>query len=133
MKNILKNWFFYCFSLWLTSELFPGLVLIGTWQTILIAGALLSLLMLIVRPALSILFIPINIITFGLLSWLINVIVFYLFTILVPNVLITPWTFPGFAMNGFVIPSIEGSYLLSLLIASFIVSGIANFFRSITD
>src|SRR5690348_11087223 len=103
MKHIIRVFLFNVFALWLSSQMLPTLTATGGWQTILFAGFVLSMLMLIVQPILKILFIPINIITFGLLSWLINVIVIYLLTLFVPEMHVVPWLFPGATWAGFVV------------------------------
>ena len=124
---------FSVFGLWFASQLLPTLILSDGWQALFQAGFALSLLMLIVRPLLKILFIPINLITFGLLSWFINVIVIYLLTIFVPSVVIRAWTFPGISYFGFVIPSIYVSYSLALIISSLLVTFITNLLHSISE
>ncbi len=133
MKYLLRVFLFNIFSIWITSQIVPTLRIRGGWQTILLAGATLSLLMLIVKPILKILFIPINILTFGLLSWLVNVIVIYILTIVVPEVTILPWTFPGFNWSGFVIPAIGLTYLLSLIATSLVITFITNIFHEISE
>ncbi len=133
MKYLLRVFLFNIFGIWITSQLLPTIAVRGGWQTMLLAGATLSLLMLIVKPILKILFIPINILTFGLLSWLINVIVIYILTIVVPEVTILPWTFPGFTWSGFVIPSLRLTYVLSLIATSLVITFITNIFHEISE
>ena len=91
------------------------------------------MLMLLVAPMLKILFIPINIITFGLLSWCINVIVLYTLPFIVPHVTIQPWNFPGVVWGGFVIPQIHMSYIVSLILVSLSVSFLVNLFQNLSD
>ncbi len=133
MKYFIKVWVFYVFSLWLTKELFPAFTVGGGWGTLFISGLILSLLMLIVKPILKILFIPINILTFGLLSWFINVIVIYLLTLLAPNVAIHAWIFPGLTWSGFVMPATSLSYLMCLIATSLSVTCITNILEDITE
>src|SRR3990167_979490 len=133
MKHIVRVFVFNVFGLWFASQLFPTLVLSDGWQALFQAGFALSLLMLIVRPLLKILFIPINIITFGLLSWFINVIVIYLLTIFVPSVIIRECTFPGITYLGFVIPPMHVSYMLALIISSLLVTFITNLLHSLSE
>jgi len=133
MKYLIKVWVFYVFSLWLTKELFPAFTIEGTWTTLFVSGLILSLLMLIVKPLLKILFIPINLLTFGLLSWFINVIVIYVFTLIAPNIAVSAWMFPGFAWQGFIIPATNLSYLICLIITSFSVTTITNILEDITE
>lgn len=114
------------FALWLTSQILPALTVPGDWKTILFAGLTLSLLMLLVKPILKILFIPINILTFGLLAWVVNVIVLYILTILVPEIVIQPWTFPGVVWEGFVIPAVTASYTIALIVTSLVITIITD-------
>lgn len=133
MKYFIKVWVFYVFSLWLTRELFPAFTVSGGWVTLFVSGLILSLLMLIAKPLLKILFIPINILTFGLLSWIINVIVIYLLTLLAPNVAIHAWMFPGVTWQGFVVPATNLTYLICLVITSLSVTFITNILEDITE
>lgn len=133
MKYILRVFLFNVFALWFTSQIFPPLHISGSWQVIMIAGLILSILMLIVKPLLKILFIPINIITFGLLSWLINVIVIYLLTVLVPEVEINTWNFPGISYQGFSVPGFFISYYPALIGASLIITVFSNILHDISE
>jgi putative membrane protein len=133
MKYLSRVFLFNVFALWLTSEIIPALNIHGSWQAVLFAGFVLSLLMIIVKPILKILFIPINILTFGLLSWFINVIVLYLLTLLVSEVEVSAWTFPGFAYGGFTIPAYHLTYLLALITASLSITFISNFMHDISE
>ena len=133
MKYLVRVFLFHSFSLWLVSQILPALTIHGGWTVLLFAGLILSLLMLLVAPILRILFIPINIITFGLMSWAINVIVLWLLTIFVPNVTISAWTFPGASWAGFVIPSVSLSYGFALIAVSLAVSFLVNVFHDISE
>ncbi len=133
MHYLIRVFLFNVFGLWLTRELLPFFVINGNWQTILSAAAVLSLLMLLVQPLLKILFIPINIITFGLLSWLINVIVLFLLTVFVDEVTITDWSFPGWYWSGFSLPAGHISYPLAMVIASLTITLLTNFLHDVSE
>lgn len=124
---------FNVFALWLTSQILPTLTISGGWQIMLTAGFFLSLLMLIVAPVLKILFIPINLLTFGLLSWLINVAIIYLLTIFVPAVAVRTWIFPGISWQGFVVPSTLISYPFALILTSLTLTLITNLLHSVSE
>ncbi len=121
------------FGLWFTSQIITSFTIRDGWQILLLAGLVLSLLMLTVQPILKILFIPINLITFGLLSWSINVVVIFLLTILVPEVEITEWTFPGFSWAGFVVPSVEFNYILTLVSVSLMITFFTNLLHKASE
>ena len=133
MKYLIRVFLFNVFAIWITSQIIPGFHVGGAWQAILFAGLVLSLLMLIVAPILKILFIPINIITFGLLSWFINVIVIYLLTLVVPDVTVSEWTFSGIGWAGFVVPFMTVSYFFSLIISTFSITFFSNLLHGISE
>ena len=133
MKYLTRVFLFNTFALWLTSQLLPALVISGDWQTIAIAGIILTLLMLLVAPIVRILFIPINFLTLGLASWLGNVIIVYLLTIFIPQVAIQPWTFPGLTWQGFSIPSYHVSYMGALVISTLAITLVSNILRWLAE
>ena len=133
MKHLIRVFLFNVFALWLTSQVLPALVAPGGWQTMLFAGFTLSMLMLIVVPILKILFIPINILTFGLLSWLINVIVIYLLTVFVPEIQVREWTIPGGAWAGFVVPPVHLNYFMALVATSLCISIITDVLHYVSE
>lgn len=133
MKHFVRMFLFQVVALWFTTQLVPTLVIPGTGKTLLVAGLVLSLLMLIVRPLLSILFIPINLMTLGLFSWFVNVIVVYLLTVFVPEVTVRPWQFPGFSWSGFSTPPFFVSYGAALIITSLILTGLTNLLTYVSD
>lgn len=133
MKYLLRLLIFNVFSLWLTSQILPAFIIPQGWYHILIAGFVFSLIMVIVRPILKILFIPLNILTFGLLSWCINVIVLLIFTICVPQVQVLPWTFSGIQVLGFVIPQLRISYGMNLILSSLTITTIVNILHTVIE
>jgi putative membrane protein len=79
--------------------------------TLVIAGIVLTLLEKLLRPVLKILFLPINIVTLGFFSLVINVFILYLATYLVP----------GFAISNVVVFGIHLNQFFSLLLASSLI------------
>ena len=103
MKHLIRIFLFNFFALFVTREIYPGLQIAGGLQMIVIAGGVFSLLMLIVKPLLKILFIPFNFLTFGLAGWFINVVVMYILTLVLPEVVIRPFHFPGLSCVVFMV------------------------------
>jgi len=133
MKHLIRVFLFNIFALWLTSQILPTLKIPSGWQIMTGAGFVLSILMILVSPILKILFIPINLLTFGLLSWFVNVIILYLLTIAVPEIQIIPWIFPGISLVGFIIPPIHLSYIPALVITTFMISAVINILHGISE
>lgn len=83
----------------------PGIAVDGVYIAI-IAAVVLGLLNLIVKPILFILTLPINILTLGLFTFVLNALLFWFAASFVE----------GFAVSGFV-PALLGSLLVSVISA----------------
>jgi putative membrane protein len=133
MKLIAREFLFNAFAMWFTSQIVPGFLITGSWLSIMEGALVLSVLTLLVKPILNILFIPINLMTLGLLSWAVNVIVIYLLTIIDLNIKIIPWVFEGLTFAGFVIPSWNVTYIASLIVTTFVLTLFVNLLHTIRD
>jgi putative membrane protein len=133
MKGIVRSFLFHIVALWFTTQLIPTLVIIGNWQTLAGAGLVLTLLTLFIQPLLKILFLPINFLTLGLASWLVDVVLLWLLTVLVPRVQVAPWDFPGFSFAGITLASQRLSYPVSLIVTTFILMLTTSVLRSVSE
>lgn len=88
----------------LTVYIVPGIMATGGWETILLVAVVWSVITMVIRPVLTILTLPITIITFGLFSLILNALLFWLMTYIVP----------GFEVAGF-LPAFLGALVLSIL------------------
>ena len=90
-------------AVYLTVSIIPGISVAGGWVTILLVALVWSVLTMIVRPVLAILTLPITIITFGLFSFILNALLFWAMTLVIP----------GFVVAGF-LPALLGALVLSI-------------------
>ena len=81
----------------------PGITDTG-WEATLLAALVWSVITLVIKPVLKILTLPITIITFGLFSFVLNALLFWLMASIVP----------GFAVAGFW-AALLGAFVLSIL------------------
>jgi|SRR3989338_4755165 len=88
----------------LTVNLVPGISYAGGWITILLIAVVWSVIVIVIRPVLRILTLPITIITFGLFSLVLNALLFYAMA----------WIVPGFVVAGFW-SAFLGAVVLSIL------------------
>ena len=88
----------------LTVYLVPGIVVSGGWQTIFLAALAWSVLVTVIKPVLSVITLPITILTFGLFSLVLNAFLFY----------VMAWLVPGFVVTSF-IAALLGALVLSVL------------------
>src|SRR3989344_4629866 len=128
MKSILRVYVFHLLALGGVAMLLGDSFRIsGSFINVLIAAGVLALLNLLLKPILKLLFFPVNALTLGLFSLVINTGVFYLFVRLVPEVTITAWVFPGFNFQGLHLPQQEIPFILILFLASLTTSLITSF------
>ena len=85
------------------SDLVPGISLSG-FTAVAEAALIWWVISLLLKPVLSVLTLPINILTLGLFSLIVNAALFWLLSLLTP----------GLTVAGFV-PALEGSFLLSIV------------------
>lgn len=127
MKTLLRTSLFSLFALWLTTQLVGGFKIVGDWQTYILGATVLAFIYIFVKPILRLFFLPINFLSLGLLSWLVNVALLYLLTLMVPQVQISAWQFPGISYQGIVIPSYYLNSMTNFVLVSFVLSFIINF------
>lgn len=120
LKSIVRHISITLLAFYLTSVyLVPGFFIPLSLFTYAKMVIIFSLLSLIVRPILKILFLPINILTLGLFGWIINVILLYLLIGLVPEVHFGITTYPSLSWQGMIVPVIKLTPLWTVMAASF--------------
>lgn len=90
-------------AFYITSYLIPGMVISG-WQTLLVISVVWGILTVIIKPILIILTLPINILTLGLFTFVINAVL----------LLITSNIVSGFRIDGF------GTAFLAAIVLTFV-------------
>jgi putative membrane protein len=113
--------------LYVASFILPGLRISGGIQTLLLGALGLMVINLLVIPLLKIMFLPLNVLTLGIFTWVINVVALYLLTTLIPQIKLVPFTFSGYNLNGFSIPSHDLTVLQVAIVASFLIGLISHF------
>lgn len=127
MKRILRLFFISLLALWLTTKVVAGFSYTGGFQTLILATAAFTLINLFIRPILRLFFLPLNFLTLGLFSWVVNVAILYILVLIIPQIKISAFDFPGFSWEGFTIPAVHLSFWLVLIITSFVISFISSF------
>ena len=102
LKNVIRLLVIACALLAIASFI-PGIAIATTYTAVIVA-LLWGLISLFVKPVLFVLTLPINILTLGLFSFIVNALLFWLLSSFVP----------GFTVAGF-LPALEGSILLSIV------------------
>ncbi len=108
MRSILLKWLINALALYVTTYLVKGIQVSGA-LALLLAAALLGILNAVIRPILIILTLPINILTLGLFTLVINGLMLWIVSFLIK----------GFVIQGFW-PALLGALMISII--SWIVS-----------
>lgn len=127
MKGLIRTFFISLYSLWLAPSVVLGFSYSGGTRTLVLAAAAFTAINLFVRPIIRLFFLPLNLLTLGFFSWMVNVIVLYILITLIPQIKIVAFDFPGFSGNGFIIPPMHLSFIFALIASSFVISFISSF------
>jgi putative membrane protein len=103
LHSALLRWFINAVAMTVTSLIIPGIIF-NRFRDLLIASALFGLLNISIKPVLVILTLPINILTLGLFTFIINAAILGL----------TAALLPGFVIYGFW-PALGGAIIISLV------------------
>ncbi|MBI4093632.1 phage holin family protein [Candidatus Kaiserbacteria bacterium] len=79
----------------LTVNLVPGITVSGGWPTVFLVALVWSVIVMVLKPVLTLLTLPITIITLGLFSFVLNALLFWAMTLVVPGFMVTGF-FPAF-------------------------------------
>jgi uncharacterized membrane protein YvlD (DUF360 family) len=127
MKKILRHYVVNTFILYFVSLIASGLHFENGLETIVIAGAGLTVASLLAKPVINLLLLPINLITFNLFKWVSSAIALYLVTLVVPGFKIVGFMFAGLSTQWLDLPAINLSGFLAYVAFSFIFSFFASF------
>ncbi len=81
MKNLLFQTLAGILGLYLSAELLAGVIFIGPRYILVLAGVMLGLLNLFIKPVLNLFFFPLKLLTFGLFGLVINIGLVWLVTV----------------------------------------------------
>ncbi len=129
MKTLLRYYLINLGALWFTSQVVPGFVFDGGLMTLLKSAVVFTLINLLLVPVLKVLLLPLNLLTLGLFSWVINVLALYALVRLVPNLHLTSFYFSGFNLGGFTIPAMDLSAFWVAMLGALVIGLITHFFH----
>jgi len=101
--NILIRWFVNALSLYIVSKIVTGIT-VKDFPTALVASIVIGLINALIKPILLLLTLPINILTLGLFTFILNGFLLY----------IAGHVIPGFSIDG-LWSAVIGSILLSIV------------------
>lgn len=126
MKSLIKSLAIATVSLYLTTLLIPGIKISGGVKSYLVAGGILVLLNLFLKPLIQLLFLPINLLTLGLLGWLVSVVILWVARMITPDLTIDSFYFAGWQYQGFIVPAMKLSVFWTTTLAAFLLNLISS-------
>lgn len=127
MKKILRHYVIDTFVLFAVSRIASGLHFENGLETLLLAGAGLTIASLLFKPIINLLLLPINLITFNLFKWVSSAIALYLVTLVVPGFRISGFFFAGLTSRWLDLPPVDLRGLLAYIAFPFVFSLISSF------
>ena len=97
--KILKVFLASAAALFATVQVIPGISYQNDFRILLAAALVFAFLHSIVKPILNFVTLPLNFITLGLISSLLNLVIFYALAYLVPSFTFSAATLAGFALG----------------------------------
>jgi uncharacterized membrane protein YvlD (DUF360 family) len=126
MKKLSRMFIFSTLALFLTSLWNKGFILSSEPKFILEAVILLVVSLYVIIPLSKIVLFPFNIISLGLVSFLLYLFILHIGAQSLHLFTIKNWIFPGLKLGFVSIPKTAVSYLGNLILSSLSLSGIIN-------
>lgn len=126
MKRIFRTLVFSGIALYLTSLWNHGLQLRNKPIIFIEFAILFAIVTLFLRPLLKSIVLPINLFTFGLSGFILNLLLFYLIFTFFPELKITGWTFPGVDLSVLKIKSFYLNQTINFFVVIFSISFIIS-------
>ena len=127
MKSLIRAFVFNLLAFRLAVGLIPGVTFAEGFKTLIIASITLALFNFLVKPLVSLLLLPINLLTLGMFRWVVNVFILYLLTITVAGFSIAGFDFPGLTLGSLVIPPLYLNAFWNTVLVSFFLSFVTGF------
>ena len=129
MKTLLRNIAIYFLILFLLPYLIPGVNINGGLNTLLVGSFVLTLFFLILKPILSIISFPVNMVTLGIFNIFINGLLIYLLTVFVTEISISAFTYTNGNVLGFITPVLAFNTFFAYLYVAFVLTLINSTIR----
>jgi len=128
MKTLFRHFVIDTFAIYIASKAASGMTFGDNYKTLFLTGIAMALVSLLAKPAINILLLPLNLVTFGLFRWVSSAIVLFIVTLIVKDFQVTGFFFSGVSSVWLDIPKISLPGLSAYIGYSFIISVITSFF-----
>ena len=131
MKKIIRKVVFSAAAIYLTAYWNQGFIVKNDWMIYLKASIVIAAIYYLIVPVSKLILLPLNIITFGLVSVAFYSLVLYFFLDKFSLIQINPWNFAGLSLFGLIVIPLTISQLPNIFLSAFSISTIINFLERI--
>lgn len=133
MKHYLRSLIIAAIAFYVTITLIPTITVGNDPKNMAMVIGGIFITAIAVHPVFSIVLLPINILTFGLLSLILNVVLLFALTRFVPGFAISAYNFMGANIQGFVIPAANLNQIETILAAAIIITVVQKVLHVVFD
>ena len=133
MRHYLKSLILSGATFYIVYSLIPT-ISIGTYpkNVFLIIGGLF-IISQIINPVFSLVLLPVNLMTFGLVSLILNGVLIYGLLKFLPDFRIGAYNFPGANIQGIIIPPMNFNQITTIILAAIIITFLQKIFHLIFE
>ena len=133
MRHYLKQLIIALVAFYIAYSLIPTINLGPDPKNILIAIGGIFLTSTAIHPIFSLVLLPINMLTFGLLSLVLNITLIFALIRFLPEFVISAYNFPGANIEGFIIPAANLNQIETIIAAAIIITIVQKVLHLIFD
>lgn len=122
MRHYIKSLLITIASFYTTANFIPTITAGDNPKNLPLIIAGLWLITLAINPIFSLVFLPINILTFGLISSVLNIAFLFALINFLPGFHIAAFTFPGANINGIILPIISLNQISTIIIIALAIT-----------
>lgn len=122
MKHFLKTFIITASSLYITTRFIPTVSIGSDIKNYLVVVLGLWIITLVVKPLFSLVLLPVNILTFGLVSFLLNIAFVFALLNFLPQFSVTAYYFPGAIIEGIIFPAISFNEIGTIILVSTLIT-----------
>lgn len=122
MFKLLKELLVSAVALFATVAIIPGISYQKDWRVLLAVALVFTFVQMVVKPLLDLLTLPLNFLTFGLASALVNGGLFYSLSYLVPSFTFRAFQFGGLSLGTLTIPAMVVPRFGTVMVGAVVVS-----------
>lgn len=122
MRHYLKSFIITLVTLYFVYSLISTIKVGADIKNILLIIGGFWILFQIISPIFSIVLLPINILTFSLVSFALNIALVYALLTFLPGFKISPYTFPGINLQGVILPSFSFNLVETIILTAILIT-----------